>query len=238
MNYYIKAHFFSWGPKPDYGSCDKSESLEGNGKTCILLKFRCIIYNVIQYINHRVYDHFNLSYFSLQKPQCSTRGIQCIPFIKANKLKYNLSNYTASVSVRLPRPKCKPCMCCKCIIIRYICLFGHCFALWPRNALWYMLVLFSTNSSKCSPEQPVGSQVNQLVLWPHWHTYYCFFCLSCCYRGCFLSPWLGQYYCIIMYFGPGELGLDKMEHWFSQAAIHLGFHSHGPTTIANCHQLP
>lgn len=72
---------------------------------------------VMQYINHRVYDHFNLSDFSLQKPQRSTRGVQCVPSIKANKLKYNLSNYTPCGSVGLPQPKCKPRMCCKCIII-------------------------------------------------------------------------------------------------------------------------
>lgn len=58
----------------------------------------------IQYINLKVYDHFNLTYFSLQKPQCSTRGIQCIPSIKANKLKYNLSNYIC-VSIRLLKLK-------------------------------------------------------------------------------------------------------------------------------------
>lgn len=188
----------------------------------------------IQCINHRVYDHFNLIYFSLQKPQRSTRGVQCIPSIKANKLKYNLSNYISCVSVRLLKLKWKPCMYCTCITIRYICLFGFCFTLWPRNVLWYMLVLFSTNSLKYSAEQPVGSQVNQLASL----TYLLLFLLFILPLHRLFSPWLGQYYSIMIYFGPGELGLDKTEQRLSLWAIHLGCHSHGPTRTANCHQLP
>lgn len=51
----------------------------------------------------------------------------------------------------------------------------------------YDIVFFfsPTNSWKCSPEQHAGSQVSQLELWPHWHTYYCVFC---CFF--FISPLL------------------------------------------------
>lgn len=138
----------------------------------------------------------------------------CIPSIKANKLNYNLPNYKACVSVSLPWSKCKARTCHKCIIIRDICSF--CFAWCAKNVFAYdMLALFSTNSFKCSPEQHTGSPVNTRQLWPHWQTYYCFFCFSCCcgYWGCFFSE-LDQCYNIMVHYGLRELEPDKMERWF------------------------
>lgn len=199
---------------------------------------------VLQYINHRVYVQFNLRYVSLRKPQRSPRGVQRYTIHQSQQIKIKPFQLRClSVAWDFRGPRRKPWACCKCIIMKCICLPGHCFALWPRNVLWYTLVQFPTNSSKCSPEQPARSQVDQLVRWPHWHTYYCFLCLSRCYRGrFFLSSFFVAVTGPILHYHDAfrSRGIGGSIRWstdLSEADVHLGFHRRGPTRVANCHQL-
>lgn len=114
--------------------------------------------------------------------------------IKANKLKYNLSNYTACVSVSLRQPRCKPRMCCKCINIK-----NRCFSCAP----------FPTTGWKCSLElELVGSQVNQLALWSY-TTYLLLFplFLFLLLRQSAFFLVQGKYNSIMMHYGLRELGV-------------------------------
>lgn len=100
-----------------------------------------------------------------------------------------------------------------------------CFAPCAKNVLWYVSAVFSQIAGSALWKQHTGSQVNQLGLWPHWHTYYCLFCFSLPLLGLFsffLQDWASVTvsWCIM---GRGNRGSIRWSANFSQTAVHLGF---------------
>lgn len=76
-------------------------------KHCILLKLRHIIYDVEFFcdtvrVNKPQTVIISTLVIFLFRNHSAVQKALSIPFIKANKLKYNLPNYTACVSVSLP----------------------------------------------------------------------------------------------------------------------------------------
>lgn len=95
------------------------------------------------------------------------------------KFKYNLSNYAASVSVNLPWPNSKPCVCCEYINLKDFYSTQKLLGLWAGAVLsLYMSTIFPTNTLKCSLEQQEESpnELQEFKKRLYLHAYYLCVC--------------------------------------------------------------